>query len=71
MQEVKSSLISHISHNPATNTLRVRFPKGGHYNYANVTPKQFEDFKNAESVGNHFLAHFKKNEKHPYTKVIE
>lgn len=71
---VESSQIHGLGHDAATNTLAVQFKAkngpGSVYHYAGVTAKQFEDFLAAESIGKHFGAHFKKNDKHPFTKIV-
>lgn len=64
MQDVESSQIHSIGHEPETKTLAVRFKnwKGevkGLYHYQNVTTEDFEAFKNAESKGKHFGLHIK------------
>lgn len=60
MQEVKSSLISHVHHDPATNRLTVRFHNGGTtYDYDGVTPEEFSTMMTAPSVGKHFGQHIR------------
>lgn len=77
MTEVKSSQIHAIGHDPATNTLAIRFKnyKGdvtGLYHYSNFTAEQFDAFKNAESIGSHFGANIKRaTEAHPFTRINE
>ena len=71
MHAVTSSQIREIGHDPETNTLAVRFNTGSLYHYAGVNAKQFDEFKGAKSIGSHFGKHFKKNEKHPYTRSPE
>lgn len=67
LQPVKSSQISHIGHDAATNTLAVQFhgsnrsgSDGNIYHYPNFTVDQFNAFKAAESIGKHFGANIKK-----------
>ena len=71
---VRSSQIHAIGHDAATNTLAIQFRAkagpGSTYHYANVTATQFEEFLGAESIGAHFGAHFKKNDAHPFTKIV-
>lgn len=67
MSPVKSSQIAEIGH--SGDTLAVKFKNGTTYHYSDVSPEQFSAFQGAESIGNHFGAHFKKNEKHPFTKI--
>lgn len=69
MNPVKSGQIAEIGHDPATKTMAVKFHGGSVYHYANVSPEQFSTFQGAESIGKHFGAHFKKNEKHPFAKI--
>lgn len=73
MQQVESSQIRAIGHDPATNTLAVRFKDnepGSLYHYSNFTAADFEALRNAESVGKYFSANVKKNvAKHPFVKV--
>lgn len=64
LQDVESSQIAAIGHDPINNVLAIRFKnwKGelkGLYHYANVDVETFEAFKNAESLGKHFGAHIK------------
>lgn len=71
---VESSQIASIGHDPATNTLAVRFHSSGDlYHYAGFSEKDFEAFKAAESVGKHFGSHVRNKFKHtriaePFTK---
>lgn len=74
MDAVESSQISHIGHDPDTNTLAIKFPSksgsGSLYHYANFTAEHFAAFKNAESIGSHFIKHIKPHaDKHPYVKI--
>lgn len=79
LTRVESSQIHSIGHDPATNTLAVRFlaKRGGDepgslYHYANFTAEDFEAFLNAESIGTHFGKHIKVfDKKYPYRKIDE
>lgn len=80
MQDVDSSQLAQIGHDPDTNTLAIRFYSGwgekkkvgSLYHYQNFTAEDFEAFKNAESLGKHFGAHIKPfAEKYPYQKIVE
>lgn len=55
---VTSSQIAAIGHDAASNTLAIQFLKQGQpgsvYHYSNVTPEQFAEFRDAESIGSHF-----------------
>lgn len=70
MQSVKSSQISEIGHDPETNTLAVKFAKGGLYHYDGVTAAQFDAIKSAESIGSHLDKHIKKGG-HAFKKIDE
>ena len=75
LQDVESSQIHSIGHDPINNVLAIRFKnwkgeKKGLYHYSNVTAEDFEAFKNAESLGKHFGAHIKPfADKYPYVCV--
>ncbi len=78
--DVDSSQIHSIGHDPATNTLAIRFTKGyganrgpgSLYHYDNFTAADFEAFKGAESLGRHFGGYIKAfPAKYPYRKVAE
>ena len=69
LQEVSSSMIKAIGHDPEELEMLVEFPNGSLYSYANVTVEQFDAFKSAESIGKHFIANFKKSDKHPWIKI--
>lgn len=73
---VASSQIAEIGYDPGTSTMAVRFPKKDGsvslYHYANVTQKEFDTFKGAESIGRHFGQVFKPNpDKYPFTRIDE
>ena len=78
LQDVASSQIHAIGHDAETNTLAIRFTRGGFanpapgslYHYQNFTAQDFEAFKGAESIGRHFGQHIKPfADKFPFTKV--
>lgn len=75
LQDVESSQISAIGHDPATQTLAVRFKtwKGEQsslYHYRNVTAEQFAAMRDAESIGRHFRTEIKAfPERHPYERI--
>lgn len=69
MLPVKSSQILEIGHDPATNTLGVRFNSGGLYHYLGVTGAQFSALHAAESIGSHLHKHIKG--KHEFKKIVE
>lgn len=68
MHAVKSSQIDSMGHDPATNTLAVKFKSGGStYHYHGVDAKKFAELKAAPSVGSHLHKHIKGV--HQHTKV--
>lgn len=78
--DVESSQIHSIGHDPATDTLAIRFTRGyganrgpgSLYHYANFSAAEFEAFKGAESLGKHFGQYIKPfPDKYPYHKVAE
>lgn len=74
MDAVESSQISAIGHCPVTNTLAIQFPSksgaGSVYHYANFEVEAFEAFKNAASLGSHFIKNIKPHrDRYPYVKV--
>jgi len=80
LQDVESSQIHSIGHDPETNTLAIRFYRGwgrdrrpgATYHYRNATRADFEALRDAESIGRHFGQHIKPfPEKFPYTKVAD
>jgi KTSC domain len=48
---VRSSNVTAIGYDPATQTARVQFKGGATYRYAGVSPKLFESIQKSESVG--------------------
>jgi len=80
MQDVESSQIHSIGHDPETSTLAIRFYRGygaqkvpaAVYHYANFSAEEFQAFQDAQSLGKHFGAYIKPfPEKYPYHKVAE
>ncbi|KWV17198.1 KTSC domain-containing protein [Xanthomonas translucens] len=80
LDDVESSQIHSIGHDPATSTLAIRFTKGygakrgpgSLYHYSNFSPAEFEAFKAADSLGKHFGQYIKPfPAKYPYHKVAE
>lgn len=76
LQPVESSQIHSLGHDPATNTLAVRFKDRATgepralYHYRNFSAEQFEQFRNAESIGSYFGKHIKpKVLEFPYTRI--
>ena len=72
---VESSQIHSIGHDPATNTLAIRFKgKDGQptslYHYRNFTANDYRDFRFADSIGSHFYKHIKPAVlEFPYTRI--
>lgn len=56
---VESSQMSGIGHDPATNTLAIKFNTGSMYHYDGVSPELYEQFLAAESKGKFFGANVK------------
>lgn len=54
MKPVKSSSLAAIGHDPATNTLSVKFKSGETYTYADVSADHHAKLMSAESIGSHF-----------------
>ena len=50
---VKSSMLSAVGHDPATNTLTVEFVNGGRYEYPGVTASHHAELMAAPSIGKH------------------
>lgn len=76
MDSVESSQIHSIGHDPATNTLAIRFKNRttgaatSLYHYQNVDAALFAEFAAAESKGSFFGKHIKPfKEKYPFVKV--
>lgn len=77
MTPVSSSQIHSIGHDPATNTLAIRFngrnnTPGTLYHYSNVSADTFAAFSGAKSVGAHFYQHIKPHtDRFPYQRIDE
>lgn len=79
LHPVQSSQIEAIGHDPATNTLAIRFKSrakgngvvnGSTYHYSNVTKDDYMKLRTAESVGSHFHKHIKPHPtRYPFTKI--
>ena len=75
LEEVKSSQIAAIGHDPQTSTLAIRFKnwKGeptSLYCYDNVSAEDYQAFKTAESVSKHFSKHIKAHaDRYPFRRV--
>ena len=64
---IGSSNVDSIGYDEATQILRVKFLKGGLYDYKNVLPMEFEQLKNAPSVGSYLARNIKGN--YPYERI--
>lgn len=62
MQDVDSSNIQAVGHDPQSNTLSVQFRSGAIYHYPGVTAEQHQAFLGADSLGSHFHKHFRSRE---------
>lgn len=58
LHPVTSSAISHVGHDPLTNTLAVRFPRGVVYHVPGVTAGEAQRFLQAPSLGRHYQQFF-------------
>lgn len=57
---VESSNIAAIGYDADSRTLQVDFTTGKRYQYQNVPPETFAEFKAADSVGKYFAASIRK-----------
>lgn len=76
MEQVESSQIHSIGHDPQANILAIRFRDRTDlgptslYHYSNFTAEDFQAFKSAESIGSHFGKHIKPfATKYPYQQI--
>jgi len=67
MIPVQSSNVTSIGYNEETETLRVAFQSGSIYEYYNVPPPIFEQFKSAPSIGSYLNRNIKGF--YPYQRV--
>lgn len=63
MPAVKSSMFSHLDHDPKTNTLITTFKNGKTYSYEGVDAKKFGELMAAPSPGQFFGQHIKPHHK--------
>lgn len=76
MQQIESSQIHSIGHDPVSNTLAIRFKSKGEpaalYHYQNVSAADYAAFSGAESIGSHFYHNIKPDtERYPFQRVNE
>lgn len=67
MHPVDSSVISHVGHDPETDTLRLTFTTGRTYDYTGVTSAHHADMMAAPSIGKHFGSEIRG--KFPHTEI--
>lgn len=61
MQNVESSTIAKIGHDPLHKELHVDFKSGGSYVYHDVPASEYHALISAPSIGRHFAANVKNN----------
>jgi hypothetical protein len=59
IQTVESSLIKRVAHCTQCAVLRIKFIKGGVYEYSNVPPWEYDELVNATSVGSYYHQNIK------------
>jgi hypothetical protein len=70
LEEVESENIVAMGHRAVDNMMRVRFKKGGVYDYQNVTEEKYKIVRTAESIGSAFAKQIKAfPNAYPFTKV--
>lgn len=67
--KVKSSNIASIGYDQPTRTMTIEFTTGQIYSYHPVMEQAYNDLLKAESIGKHFFAHFKNNDKLAYVQL--
>lgn len=55
----RSSMISEIEYDETEKLLKLKFSKGGWYEYKDVPKEVYNELLNAESIGKYFLANIK------------
>lgn len=66
----ESSQIALMGHDAAAQKMRVRFQRGGDYEYDNVPLELFEQIRDAKSAGSTFSATVKKSPaQYPFRKL--
>lgn len=69
MRSVTSSDVDSVGYDASTKTMRVRFKKGGSYDYSDVSQEMFDGVMGAESVGRYLHREIKPN--CPFSKCPE
>ncbi len=67
VQPVESSMIRAIGYDAGSRTLQVEFSSGAVYHYFDVPPEEHAALLQAESHGQHFLAHVR--DRYRYARV--
>jgi hypothetical protein len=67
-EAVQSSNIESIGYDGKSNTLGVKFKGGSEYHYHGISPGQYQDLRNAQSIGAHLHTHIK-GAAHTVTKL--
>lgn len=67
MIPVESSNVESIGYDEGTQTLRIKFLSGATYDYKNVLAMEYEQLKNAPSIGSYLNRNIKGN--YAYEKV--
>ena len=62
-----SSNVDSIGYDEGTQVLRVKFLNGTLYEYRNVPPMEFEQLRNAPSIGSYLSRNIKGN--YPYDRI--
>ena len=55
----RSSMITEIEYDDSEKLLKLKFAKGGWYEYNDVPKEVYQDLLNSESIGKYFLANIK------------
>lgn len=73
LRPVSSSQIEAIGHDPETNTLAIKFARGGSlYHYRNFGADAFKSLIESDSVGSYFYKHIKADpDAFPFTRINE
>lgn len=66
-QHINSSLITSVAYDDFSQIMEIVFCYGGIYEYANISPQQYEGLTSSRSVGEYFNQHIRKSKQ--YRKV--
>ena len=67
LKKVDSSMVRELGYAPRSKTLHARFNTGKRYKYKDVSPKEYKELRDAESVGAHFNTNIK--DKYAFEKL--